>query len=408
MSVPGEAGGMPPLRVGVVAGEASGDQLGAGLIQALTAACPQARFEGVAGPAMRSAGCVAWEDAAALAVMGLVEPLAEIPRLLRLRRSLVRRWQAEPPDVFVGIDAPDFNLGLELALRRGGIPTVHYVSPTVWAWRAGRMRKIARAVDRVLCLFPFETALYDRHGVPATFVGHPLADRFPFDLEREPERRRLGLTASRIVAVLPGSRASEVARLGPVFAEASRRLVEAEADLGFVAPMAGPALRRTFAAQLAAAGVAGHYRLIDQGARSALAAADVCLLASGTAALEAALMARPMVAAYRVAPLTYLLARGLRLLKVRHITLPNLLTAEPLVPELLQGAATPAALADAVLSLLRDPDRRAFVEGEFAKLRGLLARGADREAARAVLALAHAGSDPEKRPNDENSVGIPG
>lgn len=397
------------MRIGLVAGEASGDQLGAGLVAALAAACPDAAFEGVAGPAMQAAGCEAWEESAALAVMGLVEPLREIPRLLRLRRSLIRRWSERPPDVFVGIDSPDFNLGLEIALRRRGIRTVHYVSPTVWAWRAGRMGKIARAADRVLCLFPFEKALYDRHGVPASFVGHPMADRFPFNLSREEERRRLGLTAARVVAVLPGSRASEMTRLGPIFAAASRLLADADEGIAFVAPMAGAGLRRMFEAELEKAGVAGRFRVTDHGARSAMAAADLCLLASGTAALEAALMARPMVAAYRVAPLTYLLARGLRMLKVRHITLPNLLTPEPLVPELLQGEATPEALAKAVRGMLRDPQRRAFVENEFAKLRGLLARGADREAARAVLELADAGSDdPEERLSDGKSVRIPG
>lgn len=376
------------LRIGLVAGEASGDQLGGGLVRELTRLRPGIECEGVAGPAMADAGCSVLADSSVLAVMGLVEPLREIPRLLKLRRQLVSRWTAAPPDVFVGIDSPDFNLGLELALKRAGIPTVQYVSPSVWAWRQGRIAKIARAVDRVLCLLPFEKAFYDEHGVAADFVGHPLADR----LEPAPPDARLrdsfGLSSSCVVAVLPGSRGSEVARLGPVFARACRRLLERRPDVAFVAPMANAALRKRFEHMLGEAGVAGHFRLQDGRAHDAMRAADVVLLASGTAALEAALLGRPIVAAYRLAPLTYALARSLKLVKVRHFTLPNLLTGQPLVPEFLQRGASPQALADALEALLESPERRAGIAREFAKLRDQLARGADRLAARAVLELA--------------------
>ena len=376
------------LRIGLVAGEASGDQLGGGLVRELKRLRPDLECEGVAGPAMAEAGCSVLADSSALAVMGLVEPLREVPRLLKLRRQLVRRWTAAPPDAFVGIDSPDFNLGLELALRRAGIRTVHYVSPSVWAWRQGRITKIARAVDRVLCLLPFEKSFYDEHGVAAEFVGHPLADR----LEPAPPdarlRESLGLASSCVVAVLPGSRGTEVARLGPIFAQACRRLLERRADVGFVAPMASAALRERFEGMLAAAGVAARFRLVDGNAHDAMRAADVVLLASGTAALEAALLGRPIVAAYRLAPLTYALARSLKLVKVRHFTLPNLLTGQPLVPEFLQGGASPEALAEALEALLADPDRRAGIAREFAKLRDQLARGADRLAAQAVLELA--------------------
>jgi lipid-A-disaccharide synthase len=378
------------MRIGLVAGEASGDQLGAGLIRALKAGDSSLQFEGVAGRAMQQAGCVAWEDAEALAVMGLIEPLREIPRLLKLRRMLIDRWTRDPPAVFVGIDAPDFNLGLEIALKKAGIPTVQYVSPSVWAWRQGRVRKIARAVDRVLCLLPFEQAFYDRHGIAADFVGHPLADSIPVGLLREPVRRQLGIRSAQVVAVLPGSRKSEVTRLGPVFAAASRLLLEKLPDLTFVAPMANAGIRSMFQNQLEEAAVAEHYQLLDGNAQTAMAAADVVLLASGTAALEAALLGRPIVAAYRLAPLTYALARSLRLVKVRHFTLPNLLTPAPLVPEFLQGNATAGALRDSVLELLRDPARCADIEREFVKLRDQLARGADRRAARAVLEVAAA------------------
>lgn len=388
------------MRIGLVAGEASGDQLGASLIHALRAADPSLAFEGVAGTAMQEAGCAAWEDAEALAVMGLIEPLREIPRLLKLRRMLIDRWTRQPPAVFVGIDAPDFNLGLEAALKKTGIPTVQYVSPSVWAWRQGRVRKIAKAVDRVLCLLPFEKEFYDRRGIAADFVGHPLADSIPAGVGREPARQKLGIRAAKVVAVLPGSRRSEVTRLGPVFAAASRLLIEKLPDLTFVAPMANDALHSIFRSHLEQAAVIAHYRLLDRNAQSAMAASDVVLLASGTAALEAALLGRPIVAAYRLAPVTYALARSLKLVKVRHFTLPNLLTAEPLVPEFLQGEATPRALCDSVWQLLQNPARRNVIEGEFAKLRDQLARGADHRAARAVLEVAgsHHAAGAEKAP----------
>lgn len=378
------------MRIGLVAGEASGDQLGAGLIRALKTLDPQLKFEGVAGTAMREAGCEVWEDSEALAVMGLIEPIREIPRLLKLRRSLIERWTKNPPAAFVGIDAPDFNLGLEVALKASGIPTLQYVSPSVWAWRQGRVRKVAQAVERVLCLLPFEKAFYDRHGIAADFVGHPLADSIPPGQAREPARRRLDIRTRSVVAVLPGSRGSEVSRLGPVFAAASRLLADKVPDVLFVAPMANARLHAMFKAQVEQANVSAHYRFLDRNAQAAMAASDVVLLASGTAALEAALVGRPVVAAYKLAPLTYALARSFRLVKVRHFTLPNLLTEEPLVPEFLQAEATSQALCGSILALLRDDRRRAAIELEFAKLRDQLARGADQRAARAVLEVARA------------------
>jgi lipid-A-disaccharide synthase len=376
------------LRIGLVAGEASGDQLGAGLIRELKRLAPGAAFEGVAGPAMRAAGCEVLAESQTLAVMGLVEPLKVLPKLIRLRRTLIRRWIADRPDVFVGIDSPDFNLGLEIPLKQAGVPTVHYVSPSVWAWRQGRLAKIARATDKVLCLLPFEKAFYDRHGIAAEFVGHPLADKLEHGLPGREARAELGLASANVIAVLPGSRMSEVSRLGPVFAATCRRLLERQPDLGLVAPMAGADLRDLFRRQLERADVAAGVRLVDGRAQTAMAAADVVLLASGTAALEAALLGKPMVAAYRLAPATYLLAKSLRLVKVRHFTLPNLLTESPQVPEFLQSAASAEALSESVLALLADPGRRAAIAAEFAKLTHQLARGADRLAAQAVLGLA--------------------
>lgn len=376
------------LRIGIVVGEISGDNLAAGLIRALRAQYPQIHVEGVAGPAMRAAGCEVWEDAETLAVMGLVEPIKVLPRLLRLRRSLIRRWSDHPPDIFVGVDAPDFNLGLEEALRRRGITTVHYVSPTVWAWRQGRVRKVARAVDKVLCIFPFEEAFYKAHQVAAEFVGHPLADNVDPDVDVAATRARLGLSAERIVAVMPGSRASEIARLGPVFAQACALLLGRYGSLQFIAPMVSARLRSAFEAQIAETGISDQVTLIDGQAETAIEAADVVLLASGTASLQAALHGRAMVAAYKLSPLTLALQRCFRLVKVKHFAMPNLLTKEPLVPEFLQDEATPEALAAAVAGLLDDDERRAAIEREFDALRGQLARGAQQRAARAILKLA--------------------
>jgi len=377
------------MRIGLVAGETSGDLLGAGLIRELRKQVPDIRVEGVAGPAMEAAGCEAWESSEALAVMGLIEPLREIPRLLRLRRMLIRRWLENPPDVFVGIDAPDFNLGLARRLRRQGICTAHYVSPSVWAWRQGRVRKMGQAVDKVLCLLPFEKAFYDQHQVAAEFVGHPMADSIPADVSAADARAGLGIEADCVVAVLPGSRVGEVSRLGPVFAAACARLAAANPDIQFVSPMATEKIHGMFAAHLKAAEIESRFMLTSGGAQAAMAAADVVLLASGTAALQAALLCRPMVAAYRIAPLTYAIAKGFSLLKVPYFTLPNMLTPEPLVPEYLQGDANPQALADAVADLLHDPARRAHIAGQFAGLRQSLARDSDKLAARAVIKLAH-------------------
>jgi lipid-A-disaccharide synthase len=382
------------MRIGLVAGEASGDLLGAGLVNAIRRRLPDARFEGVAGPLMRDAGCEVLEDSEVLAVMGIVEPLKELPKLLRLRRMLVDRWSSDPPDVFVGIDAPEFNLGLELRLRQRGIRTIQYVSPQVWAWRQKRVKKIGRAVDKVLCLLPFEKDFYDRHGVVADVVGHPLADRLPEHPDRAAARDSLGLGDGPVVALMPGSRAGEVARLGGVFAEASNLLAEEFEDLSVVAPMANANARRVFTQQLAEFAPGLDVILLDNDAPRAIIAADVVLLASGTASLQTALLERPMVSAYKVAAGTYYLARLLRLLKVSHFTMPNLLTAEPLVPEFLQHEATPAALAAAVSDLLHDDRRRHHIERVFAELHERLGLGADERAATAVIDMAQGGPGP--------------
>lgn len=375
------------MRIGLVAGEASGDLLGAGLIHAIKARVPEATFEGVAGPAMIDAGCERWEDSEALAVFGLIEPLREIPRLLRLRRSLAKRWQASPPDVFVGIDAPDFNFGLEKRLRKAGIPTVHYVSPSIWAWRPGRIKTVQKAADRVLCILPFEKAIYDARGIDAVFVGHPKATSLPADINVDSVREILDLGNGPVVAVLPGSRGGEISRLGPKFAAAAAILAGSREDLRFVTPVASPGLRPMIEAQLEAAGVADRFRLTDGDSIEAMSAADVVLLASGTAALESALLGKPTVAAYAIGKLSGTIARMIGL-KNKYFTIPNLIVDAELIPEFIQEDVESEAMAQAVAALLDDPARRDEISRRFATLRTELALGADERAADAVIELA--------------------
>jgi len=376
-----------PLRVGFVAGESSGDQLGAALIMALRARAPELRCFGVAGAKMRAAGCEAWASSDELAVMGLFEPLRRLPRLMRLRRMLRARFAAERPHAFVGIDAPAFNLGLEAQLKALGLRTVQFVSPQVWAWRQHRIRAIARACDLVLCLLPFETDFYSRHGVRALFVGHPLADQIPLDVDRAAARRELGIAAeATLVAILPGSRIGEVERLGSDFIAAATWLEQRRPDLQFIAPMASAAVRAVFEAQLARANVQ-HMRLLDGQAQRALAASNVVLVASGTATLETLLSKRPMVAAYRFSALTAFVIRKLGLVKVPYFSQPNLLAGRRLVPEFLQEAVTAESLGAALLAELDDPARATELEAEFRRVHEHLRRGGAELAANAILEL---------------------
>ena len=381
------------MRVALVAGEASGDRLGAGLVRALRERVPQTRFEGIAGPAMVEEGCRCLYPMERLSVAGLVEAVPRYLALLPVRERLARAWIANPPDVFVGVDAPDFNLGLEQRLRRAGVPTVHYVSPSVWAWRRYRVRKIARAADLLLALFPFEPKFYADRGVEATFVGHPSADAIPDSPDRRAERSRLRLPRdAEIVALLPGSRRSELAQLAVPMLEAARWLSARRDPICFVVPLVTPSLRRQFESAVEETGRGLDIRMLDGESWSAMAAADVVLLASGTATLETLLHRRPMVITYRTRPLTW--AIGKRLLHVAHVGLPNLLAGRALVPELLQDQASGAHLGAAVLRYLEHPEELTPLEAEFASIRRALRNDADRSAAGAVLEFLTRGSHP--------------
>jgi len=372
------------MRIGIIAGEMSGDILGAGLIQALRASHPNALIEGIGGSQMLAAGFHSHYPLETLSVMGLVEVLKHYPRLKKCRDSLRDHFLQNPPDVFIGIDAPDFNLGLEYALKAAGIPTVHYVSPSVWAWRQYRLRKIARACDLMLTLFPFEAEYYQRHNIPVRFVGHPLADDTPLQTDKQAARSRLGLATDGVwVAMLPGSRRNEVQQLGLPFIETARWLLAQRSDLRFVVPLANANLGNIFRQQMAGQDL--PFFLINGQSRDAMAAADVVLMASGTATLEAMLLKRPMVVAYRVALLTYWLARFL--VHIPFFSLPNLLAGERLVPEFLQGQVTPENLGAAVLHWLDNPSEVDALEVRFSELHQRLRLSASEQAAGAVLDL---------------------
>jgi lipid-A-disaccharide synthase len=375
------------LRMGIVAGESSGDQLGAALIAALRARVPKIECFGVAGPKMIAAGCEAWASAEELAVMGLTEVIPHLPRLLRLRHELVRRMRAHPPDVYVGVDYKEFNLSVARKLKASGIRTVQYVSPQVWAWREGRVKTIARAVDLVLCLLPFEATFYASHGVRAVFVGHPLADQIPLETDRAAARHALQIDpAATLVALLPGSRVGEVERLGADFAGAAAWIAAARPAVQFIAPMATGAARRAFEPHVAA--ILPRIRLTDGGAREALAACNAALVASGTATLESLLSQRPMVVAYRVAAATAFVARRLGVVKAAYMALPNLLAGRGLVPEFFQERVTASALGSALLAELDDPARQRMLAEEFRHIHEQLRCGGAARAAGAILECA--------------------
>lgn len=384
------------MHIALVAGEPSGDLLGSGLIAALKQRYPHARFSGIGGAGMVEQGLYTWVPLERLAVMGLVEVLCHLPELSKIRQQLYQQYSADPPAVFIGIDAPDFNLGLEQRLRARGIPTVHYVSPSVWAWRPWRVHKIARAANLVLTLLPFEATFYEKHTIPVSYVGHPLADLIPLQSDLAATRRSLGVgcaTAGLIVALLPGSRLGEVKRLGTLFLDTARWLAVQRPDLSFLLPAATPQLYEFLTHLQAERAPALPLTVVRGRAREVMAAADAVLLASGTATLEAMLLKRPMVVAYQVAPLTAWLAR--RLVTVAHFSLPNLLAGKELVPEFFQEAATVTTLGPAVLRALNDVGARQMLMAEFTALHLALRRDADQQAAQAIANLVETSSQPD-------------
>ena len=380
---------MTPPRIALCAGEASGDLLGADLVRALRECFPDMEFAGIAGPKMRAAGVKSWWDASELSVMGLAEVLRHLPRLLRLRRDFRQRVLDWQPDVFIGIDAPDFNLGVEKWLKTRGIRTVHDVSPSVWAWREDRAQKIGESADRVLCLFPMEPPIYAKHGVDARFIGHPLADSMPMQPDRAAARHALGMDAgAQALAVLPGSRLGEIERMLPIFLAAAERVANEIPGLHIIIPAADAQCRAAIDRCLSGSQLAmSNIRVIDGNAQQAMIAGNAVLLASGTAALEAMLAKRPMVIGHRISPTTYRIVKAFGLLKSRFVSLPNVLANRELVPECLQNDCTPERLSVELLRWLRDPSAFAAIEPEFLRLHEELRRDASRQAALAIAEL---------------------
>ncbi len=371
----------PSLHIALLAGEASGDLLGAPLLQALRERLPHARFSGVGGPAMQAAGLHSLTDMERLSVMGLVEVLRHLPDILAAERALLAHWAADPPDVFIGIDAPDFNLRIARALHARGVRTVHYVSPSLWAWKEKRIHKIRRCIDLMLCLFPFETAVYDKHSVAAVCVGHPLRDRLRMVPAAE-ARAALGLPPqARILGLFPGSRRGEVRRLLPVFLETWQRLQAADPALQAVLSLRQPPDKAS-AALLA---TLPHVHRFDADSATLMAASDALLLASGTITLEAALLNRPMVVAYRVHPVSAALARALKLLKINRFSLPNLLAGADIVPECMQEECNPARLGAELTPLLADGEAAARQRAALAAVAAQLPPDVSARAADAIV-----------------------
>ncbi len=376
-----------PLRIGIVVGEASGDILGEALVKAIQASYPDSQFEGIMGPRMKALGCSSLFDAERLAVMGLIEPLKRLPELFSMRSKLIQHFTHNPPDVFIGIDAPDFNLAIEKKLKALGIKTVHYVSPSVWAWRRYRVKKIFQAVDLMLTLFPFEEGFYKQHQVPVKFVGHTLADEIPMEPDSLSARVELGLKREGpIVGLLPGSRAGEVSLLAEPFFEVAKWCLSRDARLHFVVPLISEKTYAMATAELEASGLdMSRVTLFLGQSRRVMAASDVLLIASGTATLEALLLKRPMVVAYKLSPLTYFLAE--RLVKLPYYSLPNLLAERAIVREFIQDEMVVSDMGAALLALLNDEEATAELKREYVSIHRHLKCGASEQAARAVFDL---------------------
>jgi lipid-A-disaccharide synthase len=375
------------MRFGIVVGEASGDLLGAGLIAAIKQQYPDATFEGIAGPLMEKQGARSLYSMERLAVMGIVEILGRYRELSKIRINLINHFTRNPPDVFIGVDAPEFNLHMAQKLREAGIKTVQYVSPQVWAWRQYRVKKISRAVDLMLTLFPFEEEFYASRSVAVKCVGHPLADVIAMHPNKAAARENLKIPENKeVVAFLPGSRGVEVHYLADVFIQAAQWCLDRRPNLFFVTPLANEARRKQFEQALHRQGGSLPIKLVTGNSREVMTAADVVVLASGTATLEGMLLKKPMVVAYRLSQMSYIIFKFLS--QVSHYALPNLLAGKALVPELIQHNATPEKIGKAVLDYFRHPGKVAKLQQEFELIHNTLRKNASQQAADAVIQLA--------------------
>lgn len=374
------------MKIGIIAGEASGDLLGAGLIQAIKSYEPNAVFEGIGGPKMIEQGCQSLFNMERLSVMGLIEPLGRLRELLGIRKQTIKHFLENPPDIFIGVDAPDFNFSIERALKQHGIKTAHYVSPSVWAWREYRIKKIVKSTDIVLTLFPFEVDFYKKYNVDARFVGHPSADSIPLEPDVSTSRKLLNQPEDcRIVAILPGSRVKELQYLADDFIKGARLCFEKNPDLRFIAPMANNKTRSLFEEAIKRHAPMLPITIIDGNSHRAMEAADFILLASGTAALEGMLLKKPMVACYRVSPITAFIVRLFKMIKVKNFTLPNLLSGETLIKELIQEQVTAQSIADSLQELFDNPGKVAEMKNKFLDIHNTLKKNASDTAAKILL-----------------------
>jgi lipid-A-disaccharide synthase len=376
------------MRIGIVAAEPSGDQLAAGLMRALTSLQPDIRFEGIGGPLMAAQGLKNWFPMERLSVMGLVEVLGRLPELLKIRKALARRWRQQPPDLFIGVDAPDFNLKLEQILKAATVPTVHYVSPTVWAWRQKRVHKIRAAADLVLSIFPFEQEFLQSHGISCTYVGHPLAQKYPQHPDRQAAREQLSLAQdARVLAVLPGSRSGEVQRLARPFLQTAAACARQIEHLKVVTPLATEHTSQIYRQACEQYAPELDIMLTRDNTAQVLTAADVVLVASGTATFEALLCKRPMIVGYKVNPLTYRIIQGLNMLKTEHVAMANLLSEEPMAREFIQHACEMEQLLPGVLEFFENKALVAQIAQQYAGVHASLVKDTDQLAAQAVMDL---------------------
>ena len=371
------------MRIGLVAGEASGDSLGSGLMREILKIHPDASFEGIFGPKMEKIGGKSWATSSELSVMGIIEPIKRLPHLIWLRKRILKKWLQRPPDVFIGIDSPDFNLTLEEKLRSNGITTVHYVSPSIWAWRPNRIKKIRRCADKVLCLLPFEPDLYKKHEISAVFVGHPAANTLPYDLESSAVRDKFELPSGTIIAILPGSRSSEIENLGPIFADVAKLLIDRYEGISFVSPMSSPGIYNQFEKFLIDNNIRDHFLLVKGYSHEMIVASNIVLLASGTAALESALLCRPTIAAYKVSKLSYFILN--KLIKIANQA--NILLDKKIIPEFIQNEASVENLNKAICEHLDNPSYKEMITDDFMLLRSKLNLDTDKLAALEVLEL---------------------
>ena len=373
------------MKIGIVVGEKSGDNLGAGLFEELKKLIPNATIEGVIGPKLLELGGDQWTSYDELSFMGIIEPLKALPRLIKLRKNLTDRWINDPPDVFIGVDAPEFNLTLEKNLKKAGIKTIHYVSPSIWAWRKNRVKKIKKSVDKMLCILPFEPLIYDKYKIPAKYIGHPLAETIPFNLNKEKIRYGLGVKTCFLVAILPGSRVDEIRQLGPIFVKTAKLMRQSNNNISFIAPMASNDIKKIFNNTVNEYEMGKYFNICEKNKfYESIIASDIVISASGTAVLESALLERPTIAAYKISSSSYFIMKVL--VKTKYFTLPNILLRKNLIPEYIQNFDENDLHQKAFQILSEEKLREAMVLN-MKKIRNILSKNANCQAAQEVVNL---------------------